>query len=276
MNVTSGSYLLMDQPSSKNYPIDSTITTLPSCDSVRYQGTLIHLFREPIPYLTAWSLQSRLHHERLLDHQPDALLILEHLPVYTLGRRTRPSDWGGNEAALCENGAELYHVNRGGSVTFHGPGQVILYPILKLSRYAEGARQLVWLLEEVLIRVLERWAIAGVRIVGRPGVWVMSPEPKKIGFVGVRIQRGVTLHGVSLNVDLDLTPFRRIHPCGFPDCAVTSMAEVSQGAVPIETIKQQLAHIFTTVFPSKAHHGSDMQEQTYAHADVEGALCRNC
>lgn len=252
---------LVDQLAPMSGLLSLTSATPPSFDSLRCHDTFVHIFPDPVPYLTAWDIQSRLHRERLLDHQPDTVLILEHVPVYTLGRRTRLSDWGGNEATLCEHGAELHHVNRGGSVTFHGPGQVVLYPILKLNRYAQGARQFVWLLEEILIRVLECWSIRGVRISGKPGVWAMSPEPKKVGFVGVRIQQGVTLHGMSLNVDLDLAPFRRIHPCGFPDCAVTSMADVSKGTVPVETIKQQLAHIFTTILPSRALRGSDTQRQ---------------
>lgn len=265
----------MDEPVSISHPIGPNITTLPSFDSLRLHDSLVYIFPDPIPYLIAWDLQSRLHHERLLDRQADTLLILEHPPVYTLGRRTRLSDWGGNQAALCENGTELLHVNRGGSVTYHGPGQVVFYPILKLNRYATGARQFVWLLEELLIRVLERWNITGVRLVGKPGVWVMQPEPKKVGFVGVRIQHGVTLHGVSLNVDLDLAPFRHIHPCGFSDCSVTSMAIVSQGAVPVETIKQQLAQTFAEVFSSSALRRSDSQGQEYVQAHLEGALCRN-
>ncbi|NJN70038.1 MAG: lipoyl(octanoyl) transferase LipB, partial [Nitrospira sp.] len=194
---------------------------------------------------------------------------------YTLGRRTRPSDWGGNQTALCENGAEFHHVNRGGSVTFHGPGQVVLYPILKLHRYATGAKQLVWLLEEVVIRLLEYWNITGVRIVDKPGVWIMRPQLKKISFVGIRIQQGVTLHGVSLNVDLDLAPFRQIHPCGLSDCSVTSMAAVSQRAVPVEAVKQQLAETFTMVFSSSGPRPVSTQGQCYAHTDPEGALCRN-
>ena len=238
----------MDQPGSVNPLIDLKVARPPSMTSFQYGDILAHTFSDPVPYLSAWNLQSGLHTERLIDRQPDTLLILEHSPVYTLGRRTRLSDWGGNKESLCRNGVELLHVNRGGSVTFHGPGQIVLYPILKCNRYAAGARQLVWLLEEVLIRVLERWHITGARIIGKPGVWVMQQEPKKIGFVGVRIQQGVTLHGVSLNVDLDLAPFHHIHPCGLPDCSVTSMAAVSQCAVPVEAIKEQLARTFATVF----------------------------
>jgi lipoate-protein ligase B len=250
VDVSQGFVSLMKQPVTMRRLIGSDITTLPSFDSLRIHDTLVYIFSDPVPYLTAWELLSRLHNERFFDRRPDTLLILEHSPVYTLGRRTRPSDWGGNIAALCRNGAELFHVNRGGSVTFHGPGQVVLYPILKLNRYATGARQLVWLLEEVLIRALECWDITGVRIVGKPGVWVRQPEPRKVGFVGVRIQQGVTLHGMSLNVDLDLAPFRHIQPCGFPDCSVTSMADVSQEAIPAETVKRRLAQTFAMVFSS--------------------------
>jgi lipoate-protein ligase B len=211
----------------------------------------VRIFPEPLPYLTAWEIQSHVHKNRVRDLQPDTVLILEHLPVYTLGRRTELSHWGGNESALCENGTALHHVNRGGSVTFHGPGQIVVYPVLKLDHHATGPKQLVWLLEEVIIQVLNLWNIAGCRLIGKPGVWVMMPEPHKIAFVGIRIEQGVTLHGFALNVDLDLTPFQRIHPCGFPDCRVTSMAEVRRKLIPIGNVKQQLAQVFATVFALK-------------------------
>ncbi len=228
--------------------IDANTVTSPRLNSLHRHAGVVRVFPEPIPYLIAWEIQSRLHDECLLDLQPDTVLILEHQPVYTLGRRTKLSHWGGSESALCENGAELHHVNRGGSVTFHGPGQIVVYPVLKLDRHAAGPRQLVWLLEEVIIQVLERWNITGSRIVGKPGVWIMIPEPRKIAFLGLRIEHGVTLHGFALNVDMDLTPFQRIHPCGFSDCRVTSMAAVRQTAVPVGTVKQELAQIFATLF----------------------------
>ena len=208
----------------------------------------IRIFPEPVPYLIAWGIQSRLHEERLLNLQPDTVLILEHPPVYTLGRRTRLAHWGGSESLLCADGAELHYVNRGGSVTFHGPGQIVVYPVLKLERHATGPKQLVWLLEEVIIQVLELWNIPGSRIVGKPGVWIMTPEPQKIAFLGIRIEHGVTLHGFAVNVDMDLTPFRRIHPCGFPDCRVTSMAAVRRTAVPVDVVKQEIAQALEAVF----------------------------
>jgi lipoate-protein ligase B len=205
--------------------IGADTVTSPRLNSLHIHAGAVRVFPEPVPYLIAWAIQSRLHEERLLDLQPDTVLILEHPPVYTLGRRTKLSHWGGNESALCEDGAELHHVNRGGSVTFHGPGQIVVYPVLKLDRYAAGPKPLVWLLEEV-----------------------MTPEPQKIAFLGIRIERGVTLHGFALNVDLDLRPFQRIHPCGFSDCPVTSMAAVRHTAVSVGAVKQDLAQTFRTVF----------------------------
>jgi lipoyl(octanoyl) transferase len=228
--------------------IDASTATSPRLNSLRIHTGAVRIFPEPVPYLIAWEIQSRLHEERLLDLQPDTVLILEHPPVYTFGRRTKLSHWGGSESALCENGAELHRINRGGSVTFHGPGQIVVYPVLKLDRHAAGPRQLVWLLEEVIIQVLAIWNITGSRIVGKPGVWIMTPEPQKIAFLGLRIEHGVTVHGFALNVDMDLTPFQRIHPCGFPDCHVTSMAAVRRTAVPVDVVKQELAQSFATVF----------------------------
>lgn len=228
--------------------IDANTATSPRLNSLRIHTGAVRIFPEPVPYLIAWEIQSRLHEERLLDLQPDTVLILEHPPVYTFGRRTKLSHWGGSESALCENGAELHRINRGGSVTFHGPGQIVVYPVLKLDQHAAGPRQLVWLLEEVIIQVLATWNITGSRIVGKPGVWIMTPEPQKIAFLGLRIEHGVTLHGFALNVDMDLTPFQRIHPCGFPDCRVTSMAAVRRTAVPVDIVKQELAQSFAMVF----------------------------
>lgn len=212
------------------------------------QRSAIHIFSEPVPYLAAWELQVRLHHERLQNLRSDTVLILEHQPVYTLGRSTKLSHLQGNTAELCKNGAELHRVNRGGSVTFHGPGQIVVYPILKLAQHASGPKELVWLLEEAMIRLVTRWGIAGSRISKKPGVWVLTPEPKKIGFLGIRIEHGVTLHGFALNIDIDLAPFQKIHPCGFSDCHVTSMAAVSTTAVSVPAIKHELAQTLCTMF----------------------------
>ncbi|MFO0699281.1 MAG: lipoyl(octanoyl) transferase LipB [Nitrospira sp.] len=243
----------------------------PALDS---QHGTIHLFSEPIPYLDAWQLQLQLHRDRVLDHRHDTILILEHRPVYTLGRSTDLSHVHGETVDLCRTGAELHRVNRGGSVTYHGPGQIVAYPILKLAGHAPGPRQLVWLLEEAMIRVLNRWNITGMRIAKKPGVWVQAAMPEKVGFVGIRIERGVTLHGLALNVDLDLAPFQNIHPCGFADCRVTSMAAVSTSPVSIELVKAELAQVFRIMFDLNqpavtcGHSGTDspLTTQEVCHA----------
>lgn len=198
--------------------------------------------------MTAWNLQTRLHNERRRGLRPDTVVILEHNPVYTLGRSAHPSHWGGNDAALRESGCELCHVNRGGSVTYHGPGQIVVYPVLRLAQHASGPRRYVWLLEETIIRCLQRWNIHGQRIEKKPGVWVTTPETAKIASIGIRVEHGVTLHGFALNVDLDLTPFERIQPCGLADCRATSMSAMMKAPLRVNDLKGQLADTLNEVF----------------------------
>lgn len=200
------------------------------------------LFQEPISYFTAWELQSRIHRERVTDARPDTVLILEHLPVYTLGRSTKPSDWGGDPAPLRARGAEIHQVNRGGSATYHGPGQVIVYPVLRLTQYARGVKPYVRHLEEVIIRCLQQRGIEGQRREKTPGVWVTAPHEAKIASVGIRVERGVTMHGIALNVQMDLSPFDPITPCGLSNCRVTSMAEVHGRPVSVADVKRDLAY----------------------------------
>lgn len=210
-------------------------------------GTIV-VVDEPVSYVTAWNLQSRLHSARLREQRPDTVLILEHEPVYTLGRSAQPSHWGGDEASLRESGCELCYVNRGGSVTYHGPGQIVAYPILRLTQHASGPRRFVWLLEEAIIRLLERWNIHGERIEKKPGVWIKAPDTAKIASIGIRVEHGVTLHGFALNVDMDTTPFERIQPCGLADCRATSMSAIARAALHVNDLKRQLADVLNQVF----------------------------
>lgn len=227
MPVTSASERAMDAP-----PIEA----------MKEKSAALFLFQDPVSYATAWDLQSRVHHERVLDTRPDTVLILEHLPVYTLGRSAKSSDWGGDPASLCAGGAEIHQVNRGGSVTYHGPGQVIVYPVLRLTQYARGVKLYVHLLEEVILRCLHEHGIEGQRRDKTPGVWVTTPHDAKIASIGIRVEHGVTLHGIALNVHMDLSPFSRIAPCGLTDCRVTSMAEVLGRPVSVADVKRDLAY----------------------------------
>jgi len=211
-------------------------------------GTLVQ-FSQPIHYAIAWTLQKQLQEERIAERRRDVLLLLEHSPVYTLGRTTLPAHWDCGEEALRRTGASLQSVDRGGSITYHGPGQVVGYPILKLSDYCSGPKQYVRKLEEVLIQTLARWEIEGYRLEKKPGVWVRwNHADAKIAAIGVRIDHGVTIHGFALNVDLDLSPFSHIMPCGLAQCHITSMAEVRQSALASSIIAQQVAQEFAQIF----------------------------
>jgi lipoate-protein ligase B len=214
-------------------------------------GTLV-LFSEPVPYAEAWAMQKQRQEERIAERQGDALLLLEHAPVYTLGRSTQPAHWNCGEEALRRTGVSLQTVDRGGSITYHGPGQVVGYPILKLSSYCSGPKQYVRMLEEVLIHTLARWGIDGYRLDKKPGVWVRGNHADaKIAAIGVRIDHGVTIHGLALNVDLDLSPFSHILPCGLAQCPITSMAEIRQSALSSLAVAQQVAVEFARTFNMK-------------------------
>jgi lipoate-protein ligase B len=123
-----------------------------------------------------------------------------------------------------------------------------MYPILRLAGHAAGPKRFVWLLEEVIIRVLHRWGVEGRRMDKKPGVWTGDAEPAKLASIGIRVERGVTLHGCALNVEMDLAPFALIQPCGMADIRVTSMAALLQRPLPLQDIKQHVATVFREVF----------------------------
>jgi len=230
---------------------DSTLSQEAAAPHIAQQvrPSLLIKLSHPIPYQTAWALQQQLHAERLAGASPDALLLLEHQPVYTMGRRTASAHLGQGETVLRQNGATVETVNRGGSITYHGPGQLIGYPILQLSHYAQGPKAYVRLLEDVLIGTLALWGIEGHRVDKNPGVWVRSDQgDAKIASIGIRIDRGVTLHGFALNVDLDLAPFSHIMPCGLAGCTTTSLAELCHTSVSIALVAEQIAEIFSGLF----------------------------
>ena len=204
-------------------------------------------------YEAARRLQWRLHGERLADVRPETLVLVEHEPVLTLGRTTKDAHWNGLCADPGNRGLRVIESERGGSVTYHGPGQVVGYPIVRLRNFCAGPKAYVRTLEEVLIRTLAKWGITGSRADKFPGVWVNDPgdpdgPPAKIAAIGVKISRGVTLHGFALNVTVDLEPFAGIVPCGIEGCRVTSMAEVLRGEVAPDDVRHRIAQCFGDVF----------------------------
>ena len=185
-----------------------------------------------VPYEDAWARQRELHAARVAGEGPDTLLLLEHPSVYTAGRRTaaheRPFD-----------GTPVIDVDRGGKITWHGPGQLVGYPIVALPDPVDVVAY-VRRLEDALIEVCAGFGLATVRVEGRSGVWVAADEPgagnrgeRKVAAIGVRVARGVTMHGFALNCDPDMTAFSNMIPCGIPDAGVTSLSVELGRDVPV-------------------------------------------
>jgi lipoyl(octanoyl) transferase len=175
-----------------------------------------------VPFRQAWAWQQALVAHRQNGDGDDVLVLLEHPPTYTLGRRADPANLLASPAALAAAGSEVIEIDRGGDVTFHGPGQLVGYPILRLGPNERDYRGYIRRLEEVLIRAVGSFGLRGERLDGFSGVWC---EGEKLAAIGVKISAGVTSHGFALNVDTDLGYFRRIVPCGIPDKPVGSLAQ---------------------------------------------------
>ena len=197
---------------------------------------------EIIDYQEAWIWQRSLQQDRMADSNlNDALIILEHPPVYTLGTGSSLEFLKFDHE---QNEYELYRVERGGEVTYHCPGQIIAYPILNLSYYQQDLHWYLRQLEEVVIKVLALSNLTGERIDGLTGVWL---EGRKVAAIGIKVSKWITMHGFALNVCPDLSGFDRIVPCGIVDRSVGSMAEFIPDINP-ELVRQQIIQVFSEVF----------------------------
>lgn len=215
-----------------------------------------------VPYHDAWELQRRAHALRVDDEIPDTLLLLEHEPVYTAGKRT-----GALDRPLTDPGAPVVDVDRGGKITWHGPGQLVGYPIIKLADPVDVVAY-VRQVEETLIRACADIGVVCERIEGRSGVWLPgSPAggapadgalaaagaraprtDRKVGAVGIRVSRGVTMHGFALNCETDMSWFDRIVPCGIRDAGVTSLSLETGRPVPVAEMLARTELRFAEVF----------------------------
>lgn len=175
----------------------------------------------------------------------DVLLILEHPAVFTLGRRGGQDNLGVSRSFLRRKAIPLVHVERGGDITYHGPGQLVIYPIVNLRQAGCRVVDFVSGLEEVMVRVLAHWGIAGQPSAVNRGVWV---GPAKIGSVGVAIRRSVSFHGLALNANTDLDPFQWINPCGLTGITVTSMQQELGRKVDMDQVRREAGEAFGTVF----------------------------
>src|SRR3990172_4975841 len=211
---------------------------------MRRDGWLLNLIDGITPYAQAWDLQNVLVAARRDDRLADGLILLEHEPVFTIGRSTRADHLLFPRDHLLAQGFGVYDIERGGSITYHGPRQLVGYPILDLRAYGEDVVAYIRRLEESVLQTLREFGINADRRPGFPGMWVGE---EKIGAVGVAVKRKVTMHGFALNVDPDLSHFSLINPCGLGK-PVTSMARVLGRAVTLEEVAPVYVQAFQVVY----------------------------
>jgi lipoyl(octanoyl) transferase len=194
---------------------------------------------DALPYLQAWDLQRQLHERRVLGDIPDCCLLLEHPPVYTAGKRTADLD-----RPAGDPGAPVIDVDRGGKITWHGPGQLVGYPIVRLAEPVDVIGY-VRAIEEALIRTCAEFGVDTTRVDGRSGVWLRGAPgrpDRKVGAIGIRVARGVTMHGFALNCDCDLSWYECIIPCGIADAGVTSLSAESGRLVTVAAAASVAEH----------------------------------
>ena len=198
-----------------------------------------------IEYEKAWKRQTEWFDALVLAKQTgieyvNHIVLCEHPPVYTLGRSGKENNMLVGEEQLRRIGATLYHIDRGGDITFHGPGQMVCYPILNLEDFSLGLREYIYILEEAVIRTCASYGIQAERLEKATGVWLdaHTPRARKICAIGVRSSHFVTMHGLALNINTDLRYFSYINPCGFVDKGVTSMQKELRKEIDMEEVKR--------------------------------------
>jgi len=192
-------------------------------------------------YEEVWILQKKMQSQRINGDVGDVLILVEHNPVYTLGKNANPN----HLLQSRDKSIDVFNIERGGDITFHGPGQLVGYPILNLSNYKKSVSWYMRVLEQLTIDVLNEFKISAKRVEGLTGVWVGD---EKIAAQGVRMSRWVTMHGFSLNVNTDLSFYDGIIPCGIFDRGVTSMEKVLKGTQKMEKVKSLVVDKFNQIF----------------------------
>jgi lipoyl(octanoyl) transferase len=205
-----------------------------------------------VGYAEGWELQRRVHARRVADQVPDSCLLLEHEPVYTAGKRTAASD-----RPFGDPGAPVIDVDRGGKITWHGPGQLTGYPIIKLREPLDVVAY-VRALEEAMIRTCADFGVTTDRVAGRSGAWIKGDggawPDRKVGAIGARVAKGVTMHGFALNCDCDLSWYDRIVPCGIRDAGVTSLSVEVGRPVTVAEVTPLVQHHLAQALSYRAWH----------------------
>ncbi len=209
-------------------------------------------------FQTAWEKQNVLFQAGIRQRKTgtdqgfkDSLILCEHPHVFTLGLNAGRENLLVSDKDMAERGIQCIKTNRGGNITYHGPGQIVAYPVIDLKKQGFYVKDYIWHLEEVIIRVLADYKITGTRLVNAPGVWTdmqAHGKTRKIAAVGVRASRFITMHGFALNVNTDMSFFELINPCGFTNEAVCSMEEISGEKQDMDNVKSSIKKHFSDVF----------------------------
>ena len=214
-----------------------TISTVKKACIAPYLGT--------VPYEVALKLQQELKQARAEGKIDDVMLLLQHPAVFTVGRFRGGEDIIVPPEILAREGIAVFHTDRGGGITYHGPGQLVGYPVLNLKENGLGVREYIWKLESAIIKLLLALGIQGYRLAGYPGVWASG---KKVCSIGIHVSHCITTHGFALNVTNDLRYFRYIRPCGLASEAMTSVSELLGHRVGMKTIIEKLLPSFSEIF----------------------------
>ena len=198
-----------------------------------------------IDYKEAWDIQKEIFSKRVSGEVEDVLLLLEHPNTYTLGKTAHKENLKGSEHYLMENNISVYDIDRGGDITYHGPGQIVGYPIIDLNNWFKDTHKYLRALEEVIIKTCFEYGLKCERNPKHTGVWIGD---KKIAAIGIKVSRWITMHGFAFNVNTDLNLFNGIIPCGIQDKSVTSLSKELNNEISIQEVKEKLLNNFSDVF----------------------------
>jgi len=216
----------------------------------------VHYLPKPIEYTEAYNIQQRLWLQNYNGETPDTLLVLSHLPTYTIGKSGKLDNLLVEEDELEKQGLSVFFTDRGGDITYHGPGQIVAYPIMDLRKRGKDVHRYVHDLEDVIIQTLADYSIEAHKDKEFIGVWVGN---EKIAAIGVRIRKWITMHGLALNINPIMEHFSFINPCGIVDKGITSITNILGYDVPFEDVAEHLVKNFAAVFDVRIEWSTECQ-----------------
>jgi lipoyl(octanoyl) transferase len=206
---------------------------------------VIYCDLDTIDYKEAWDIQKLVHQLRVENKIDDVFFMLEHPHTYTLGKTADKNNLVGDKKYLTDNKISVYDIDRGGDITYHGPGQIVGYPIINLTNWKQDTHKYLRALEEVIIKVCAEYCLNGIRVDKFTGVWI---DDRKICAIGIKVSRWITMHGFAFNVNTDLKLFNGIVPCGISDKAVTSLNKELEKEIDLKEVKEKIIFHFSNIF----------------------------